>query len=109
VAKRLRQGSRVIYLKQKYSTHPSRKARDVHAAPKGELYDYVIEKCRVVETIRDDGQLVLRTPKGNLQVVRPDEPGLRAATLWERFRYRDRFAKAQAQAGTPPQPDLPEP
>jgi hypothetical protein len=99
VARRLPKGSRVIYLKQKHSTHPSRKARDVHAAPKGELYDYVIEKCRIVELVRDDGQLVLRTPKGNLQVVSPDDPGLRPATLWERIRYRDRFAKAAAQAG----------
>lgn len=93
-------GARVIYLKQKYSTHPSRKARDVHAAPKGELYDYVIEKCRVVELVREDEQLVLRTPKGNLQVVSPTDPGLRPATWLERFRYRSRFAKAAELAGS---------
>jgi len=100
MAKRYTQGARVIYLKQKHSTHPSRKARDVHAAPKGELYDYVIEKCRVVELVRTDQQLVLRTPKGNLQVVSPTDPGLRPATWIERFRYRSRFAKAAQLAGS---------
>jgi hypothetical protein len=100
MAKRYSQGARVIDLKQKHSTHPSRKARDIHAAPKGELYDYVIEKCRVVEMVREDQQLVLRTPKGNLQVVSPTDPGLRPATWLERFRYRNRFAKAAELAGS---------
>jgi len=97
---RYSQGARVIYLKQEHGTQPKRKARAVHAAAKGELYDYVIEKCRIVEEVREDLQLVLRTPKGNLQVVRPDDPGLRPATLLERFRYRSRFARAAQHAGS---------
>jgi hypothetical protein len=96
---RYSQGARVIYLKQEHGTQPKRKARDIHAAAKGELYDYVLEKCRIVEEVREDRQLVLRTPKGKLQVVRPDDPGLRPATLLERFRYRSRFARAARHAG----------
>lgn len=84
-------GDWVIYRKHKSSTIPGPRAENVHAASKGNLYRYTVDKFWVVDSIDADGMLQLRTRRGKRHAVRPDDPSLRKARLWERWIYRNRF------------------
>lgn len=84
-------GDWVIYRKQKSSTTPGPRAENVHAAQKGNLYRYTVDKFWVVEGLGDNGQLLLRTRRGKRHSVAPDDPALRKAKVWERWIYRNRF------------------
>ncbi len=61
------------------------------AAAAGQSSAYVVEHFMTVRESREKGTLVLMTGKGTLHVTHNDNPNVRRASLWERFRYRDRF------------------
>lgn len=84
-------GDWAIYRKQKRSTSPGPRAEDIHAAPAGETYTYVVEKHWIVEEVLDGGELRLRTRRGKQHVVRLDDPRLRRPRWWERFLLASRF------------------
>lgn len=84
-------GDWVIYLKQKTSTSPGPRAEDVHPSPAGETYSYIVEKYWIVQQVQDDGKLQLRTRRGKLHVVSPDDPRLHRPRWWERWLLRSRF------------------
>ena len=86
-----RNGDPVVYCKEKVSTRPGPRARDVHPAERGDDYSYRVDKFWTVVEIRNDGRLVLRTRRGKLHVLDADDPHLRPASLWERLRFRGRF------------------
>ena len=48
--------------------------------------------------VQDDGKLLLKTRRGKTHVVEPSDPNLRHATLWDRLRYRTRFAELRETA-----------
>jgi hypothetical protein len=93
-----RAGDWVIYRKQKSSTVPGPRATNVHAASKGNLYRYTVDKFWVIDSIENDGTLQLRTRRGKRHRVAQDDPQLRKARIWERWLHRNRF---ESIASTP--------
>jgi hypothetical protein len=57
-----------------------------------------VDKLWVVEEVRPDGQLVLRTRRGKRHVLRPDAPGLRSPSPWEQWVFRGRFPAGAARS-----------
>jgi len=86
-------GDLVVFRRRKDTTHPGRRAQDVQASAHGELYNYFVEKAWIVDRVQADGTLLLRTRRGKTHVVDPSDPNLRHASLWDRLRYRTRFAE----------------
>lgn len=91
-------GDWVIYRKHKSSTSPGPRAENVHAAQKGNLYRYTVDKFWVVEGLEEDGQLRLRTRRGKRHSVDASDPALRKAKVWERWIYRTRFEVSDLSA-----------
>ena len=95
-------GDWAIYRRQKVSSSPGPRAQQTSAAPRGELYSYVVEKYWVVETIQDDGRICLRTRRGKQHVVEADDPRLRKPNWWERWWLSARFrAVEESSNGSP--------
>lgn len=92
---RLKPGDVVVYRKQKHTTHPGPRARQVDAASKGEYYTYEVDKFWVVGQVLADGNLLLQTRRGKKHVVDNGDPNLRRATLLDRIRYKARFSRLQ--------------
>jgi hypothetical protein len=84
-------GDWVIYTMQKRSRHPGPRARSVHPAEMGDDYGYVVDKFWIVVDSLSDGSVLLKTRRGKAHTVRCDDPLLRKAGWWERWRYKDRF------------------
>ncbi|MCM2372237.1 hypothetical protein [Aporhodopirellula aestuarii] len=84
-------GDWVIYRKQKSSTSPGPRAENIHAAPRGNLYRYTVEKFWVIDSVGDDGTLLLRTRRGKRHQVAADDPLLHKARFWERWIHSNRF------------------
>lgn len=57
----------------------------------GDDYSYVVDKFWIVTQLIDDQQVMLSTRRGKTHLVRTDDPLLRKARWWERWRYRGRF------------------
>lgn len=87
----IRAGDWVIYRKTKFSTHPGPRAQNVLPAEHGDEYAYTVDKFWVVADVRPDGSLLIKTRRGKEHSVRPNDPNLRKANWWERWRYRSRF------------------
>lgn len=94
-----RPGDLVIFRRTKSTTHPGRRAQEVQATKHGDLYSYFVEKSWIVERVQQDGTLMLRTRRGKRHVVAPNDPNLRHATIWDRLRYRARFAELRSTPG----------
>lgn len=93
-ARTLGAGDLVVYRKDKHGTHPGRRASGVQPSPRGETYDYHVDKFWIVE--RRTGDTVhVRTPGGKHHELRLDDPRLRRPTLrewlWLRTRGRERL------------------
>ncbi|QDU54381.1 hypothetical protein [Aeoliella mucimassa] len=93
--KPLQPGDWVVYRKQKYSTSPGPRAKQVAAAPLGESYTYVVHKFWVVKQQVDDARVLLITRTGKEHTVRLADPNLRAARWWERWLYGERFRETE--------------
>ena len=89
-------GDLVVFRRNKQTTHPGRRAREVQATTHGDNYSYFIEKSWIVVEVLSDGKLLLQTRRGKTHVVGADDSNLRHATLWDRLRYRSRFAQLQS-------------
>ena len=85
--KSFKKGQVVIFCKEKHSTRPGPRARNVRPAHRGDMYDYLVDKFWIVAGIEDD-ELVLRTPKGKIRRVSPEDPHLRKPRLTERMWLR---------------------
>lgn len=90
-SKTYRAGDRVVYTRDKYTTSPGPRAKNVVAAPNGELYEYQVDKYWIVGEVRDDGRVLLITRRGKVHIVPSDDPRLRKANLLERFWKSDWF------------------
>ncbi len=80
-----RVNDRVVYTRDKYTTCPGPRAKNITATPNGESYSYQVDKFWVVKQVLADGRLLLVTRRGKEHVVRQDDPRLRKASLIERF------------------------
>jgi hypothetical protein len=89
---RFRAHELVVYEKHKHGRRPGPRARDLRPAPRGDDYEYVVDKYWIVQEICPDARLVLRTPGGKLHQVAPDDPNLRVIRWRERLwlAWRDR-------------------
>ena len=86
-------GDWVVYCKTKFSRLPGPRARQIQPTPNGDGYVYMVDKYWVVDEIKPDGDLILRTRRGKLHIISPDNICLRSANIWERLFYRDRFVQ----------------
>jgi hypothetical protein len=95
-------GDWVIYTMPKRSRHPGPRARSVHPAEMGDDYGYVVDKFWVVAEPPTAGRVLLRTRRGKTHSVRVDDPLLRKARWWERWRYKNRFPATESVSGPVP-------
>ena len=93
--RQLKRGDWVVYRKQKTSTSPGPRAKEVTAARRGDNYSYVVDKFWVVKQSLGDNQLVLVTRAGKQHAVLIDDPNLRLASWWERWIYKQRFQETE--------------
>lgn len=91
-------GDRIVYRKQKVSTHPSPHAYDVHPASQGDTYIYFIDKFWTVEKVLRDGRLLVTTRTHKHHYLSPDDPNLQKASWFERLRYWRRFPRLAEEA-----------
>jgi hypothetical protein len=97
----IKSGDVVVYRKHKHTPLPGPRARQVHAATKGDCYNYIIDKFWIVGNVLSDGRLLLRTRGGKTHVVDCRDPNLRRATFWDRLRHRTRFGQLQRAMSDP--------
>ena len=93
-------GDKVVFSKDKFSTIPGKRAREVAAAPKGENYSYIVEKFWLVKEVHATGTLLLLTRRGKEHTVAADDPRLRRANWLEKILYRKRFPSLNAPSET---------
>lgn len=86
-------GDHVVYLMQKYSPRPGRRAEAVHPIRGGEGYHYLVRKPWTVVEVVDARTLRVRTPGGKEHLVRADDPKLHKAGLLESLMLRLRWHK----------------
>ena len=87
----LRVGVPIIYRMVESSTRPDPEAWDVHPAPRGDFYYYLMSKYWRIEKVQADGWIVAVTPLMEHHYLRWDDPNLRKANFLERLRYAARF------------------
>jgi hypothetical protein len=87
--KRIKPGDWVIYRRTRRKNRPSAKARDISPTAHGDGYCYVVDKFRKVQSITEDGKVILLTPKGKTHVCDVNSPALvRAGWLTCILQYR---------------------
>jgi hypothetical protein len=84
-------GDPVIFVVSKSSSDPGPRAKDIHPAPAGDTYSYMVEKFWRVVEVRPNNHLLLVTRRGKQHAVAVDDPRLRPARWWERWLYKKRF------------------
>lgn len=87
----LHTGDWVVYRKHKRTEHPGPRARHVYPDPRGDSYDYDVDKYWIVEDPDDHGEVVMRTRTGKSVCVPVGDRRLRRASMRERFVLRSRF------------------
>lgn len=99
-------GDRVVYTRDKHTTKPGPRAKNVIATPHGEMYEYQVDKYWLVIGVQADGQLIFKTRRGKLHSFPADDPRLRKASLWERLFKAKLFPVASGQefSESEPQP-----
>ena len=100
MATRYHPGDRVVFTRDKYTSAPSPRAKNLVATPNGESYQYQVDKYWVVIEVRTGGELLVATRRGKTHVVQADNPQLRKASWWERFFKGKRFPHLSA-SGVP--------
>jgi len=85
MGKSFRVGDRVVFTRDKHTTTPGPRAKNVVATPHGEMYEYQVDKYWLVIGIQADGQLVLKTRRGKHHSFPASDPRLRKASFLERL------------------------
>jgi hypothetical protein len=85
MSKSFQVGDRVVFTRDKHTTKPGPRAKNVVATPHGEMYEYQVDKYWRVVGIQADGQLIFKTRRGKQHVFPASDPRLRKASLWERL------------------------
>jgi hypothetical protein len=92
-----RVGDWVIYRKAKYGPYPGPRAHGVRPASKGNKYSYTVDKYWVVEEVKPNGNLIVRTRRGKRHELSSKDPDLRPASWYHRLLLRSRFQPAAEQ------------
>lgn len=95
-------GDRVVYVRDKVSERPGKRAKNVFPAPHGETYTYEVEKYWLVDQILNEDQVVVRTRRGKLHTIPTSDPRLRKARWWEKFFLASRFPSLEESAKPSP-------
>lgn len=95
-------GDWVIFRKTKSTPHPGKRAENVVPAKGGDSYTYTVDKFWVVQDVRPDGTLLLRTRRGKLHTIPANDLSLRGANWWDRLRYRSRFEAIELEGHADP-------
>lgn len=85
MGKNFRVGDRVVFTRDKHTTKPGPRAKNVVGNPHGEMYEYQVDKYWLVVDLQADGHLVVKTRRGKRHVLPAADPRLRKAGLWERL------------------------
>jgi hypothetical protein len=88
-------GDPVVYRRTKHSTSPGPRAEEIDAAPKGDIYSYMVDKYWIVNDVLADGTIEVRTRRGKTRHIDREDACLRHASLIERIFKADRFPAAQ--------------
>jgi hypothetical protein len=88
--KRYQIGDRVVYAREKYTSKPGPRAKNISAAQKGESYHYQVDKFWLVTDVLGDS-VELTTRTGKTHIVDCSDPNLRKASLIERIFKSDLF------------------
>ncbi|MCA9134266.1 MAG: hypothetical protein KDA45_13955 [Planctomycetales bacterium] len=99
MAARFRPGDKIVYTRDKCSTRPTPRAKNVVAARRGESYHYQVDKYWVVADVMNDGNLLVKTRRGKELLVAATDPRLRKASLLERLFKADQFPHGEPQPG----------
>src|SRR6056297_910096 len=94
-------GDWAVYRKSKQSKSPGPRAEKIQASPKGESYNYIVDKFWIVEAVLPTGELRLRTARGKSHVISPDDPNLRRPSWIQRLLWRHRFRDVEEKNQTP--------
>lgn len=97
-----KEGDWVVYRKQKSSPAPGPRAQQITPTSKGEVYHYLVDKYWIVQRVRGDGKLELRTRQGKVHLVDESDFRLRPAKWWERLFLANRFPAAEPKPPTAP-------
>ncbi len=98
-------GDPVIYRLTKHSCCPGPRAREVAPSANGDDYKYNVDKFWLVDSIMQDGQLLLRTRRGKTRIIRADDQNLRPPRWWEMLIYRRYFPQPGDTAPSSAMPD----
>ncbi len=85
MGKHFRVGDRVVFTRDKHTTKPGPRAKNVVATPHGEMYEYQVDKYWLVIGVEADGQLILKTRRGKQHTFPASDPRLRKAGFLERL------------------------
>lgn len=94
-------GDPVVYTRDKYSSRPGPRAKNVSPTPHGETYAYQVDKYWIVSSVTPNGYLVLQTRRGKTHSVAMNDPQIRRARWWERILYATRFPSIDASSEKP--------
>jgi len=94
-------GDKVVFTRDKATAHPGPRAKNVYPSPAGEMYHYQVDKYWLVRDTLPDGTLVVVTRRGKEHRIRPDDPRLRKANLWERLVKSHLFPELDRTQPTP--------
>ncbi len=93
-------GDHVVYVKQKFSDKPGKRAEAVRPVARGEGFSYVVRKPWTVVEAQDPDTIKVVTPGGKHHVLDADDPNLHHAGLIEslslRLRWRKQFPSPDA-------------
>lgn len=95
--KRFVVGDRVIYRKQKRSSAPGPRAKNVLPASQGEEYGYSVDKYWRVVALHENGDIDVITRRRKRHRISAGDECLRLAHWWETFFFADRFPPLDAQ------------
>ena len=99
---RFQPGDWVVFRKTKFGERPTDRAVEVTPCPNGDGYTYQVDKYWVVESMRPDGRVVVRTRRGKQHVIDAEDRRFRRANLIDRILRRSRFTETADKLNTPP-------
>lgn len=88
-------GDIVVYTRQKTSSHPGPRAREVSPSRSGENYTYLVDKYWIVTEVLDDGRLRLLTRTGKEHIVESTDQRLSGVSWWDRCFKRHKFPSSE--------------
>ena len=102
--RRFRRGDVVVVARQKHSTSPGPRAREVTPASSGDTYSYIVDKYWLVKDA-ENGELTLLTRTGKEHVISADDFRIRKPSVWERLFLRQKFPSSDLLEASPETPD----